>query len=197
MLSIIKPILNKIITHFNVQGVDYAAEHIVDDIPVEGSANCLSSGGAYADKSNSPVQNDNRNFTAGGAYADKTSVCTSGESKNFTSDGAFKYFNWLLGVLGFVRLNMGSKTGQISSAMILTTPCFHNGRWISSGRTENSDSCLWVSDDGKVWDCSREGSWRDNPTSDIVFGNGLFVSNNNFNAFWSTDGLTWNKGQYI
>ena len=66
----IRDTFTHIINKFNVDGVDYAIEPILDPEPVEGSQHGVESGGVYplVQKTNIPEELSTKNFTAGGAW---------------------------------------------------------------------------------------------------------------------------------
>lgn len=81
----------------NISGVEYATvEEAIKalaantlDVPKANDSRFFTSGGAYADKTNTPESGNIQNLTAGGAYSDKTDVTAQDDMRNFTAGGAY------------------------------------------------------------------------------------------------------------
>ena len=171
----------QIVDRFNVDGVDYEIEPVLDDVPTEDSPRGITSGGVYreliATRGDTPVE-----FGVNAAGA-------------FTRKGAFDFFlgcltakDWSAKVLknfGYVWKAVAGDypagTGAYSS------PVWNGQLWVQGSISKG----VYWSEDGKHW-VSGTGISSSYTVDWIMYGNGRWVAcSGNYGMYYSDDGKDW------
>lgn len=206
LLGSLRNTVIKIINKFNVDGVDYTIQPLLDPVPTEGSPLAVESGGVYADKSSVPLEGSTKNFTAGGMFLiynwlqkflqwsmSLVETLAGTFSATFTGSSRFGYYNGLF-VCGAKESMLWSENGVDWNAGTVSITgtlsyvravCCHNGFWVVSSTAPHT---LW-SEDGKNWEESASNTGK---LSTVVYAAGLWVGIGR-GIWWSEDGKNWTQ----
>lgn len=172
----------QIVDRFNVDGVDYEIEPVIDEFPTEGSPHAVQSGGTYQAIQDAIVPR--------GDSMEKDSPVA------FTSGGAWNYMKWLLESLGGgtrfpATGDIDQKSSDAMWAVCYGIDTTTNGGVFIAGGDSNK---TYYSYNGRDWHAPRTSAISADVT-EIAYGNGVWVAyteGSNPVLYYSTDGgVNW------